>query len=338
MIGYPLNSKGVKIGENMNYQQLGKTALQVSPLCLGTMTMGWTSSKEDSFAVMDYALEQGINFFDTADVYSFWAEGNEGGVAETWIGEWLTERGSRDKIIIATKARGRMWEGPDGEGLSRNHLLRAVEDSLRRLQIETIDLYQSHWPDDDTPLEETFRAFEQIIQQGKVRYLGCSNHSPVQLQNALDVCQALNLPRYESLQPHYNLVHRQEYEAELMAICQRENLGVIPYSPLAGGFLTGKYKRETGAPPESRGHGTDRMQPYMNDEGYGILEALTEIVASHQATLPQVAIAWLLANPTITSAIVGANTVAQLKDTVTAAEITLSAAEKTRLDNLPSPT
>ncbi len=315
---------------------LGQTELKVSPLCLGTMTMGWTSSKEDSFAVMDYAVDHGINFFDTADVYSYWAEGNDGGVAESWIGEWLTRRQARHKVIIATKARGRMWDGPDGEGLNRKHLMRAVEDSLRRLQVETIDLYQSHWPDEETPLEETFRAFEAMIRQGKVRYIGCSNHTASQLQASLELCKAQNLPRYESLQPHYNLVHRQEYEAELMALCQRENLGVIPYSPLAGGFLTGKY-RQGQAPPHSRGHGSDRMQRFMNERGYAIIDALAVIGQDHQATIAQIALAWLLASPTITSAIIGANTAAQLAELIKAVEVTLSAEEKNRLDSLPSP-
>lgn len=322
----------------MDYRILGNTDLRVSALCLGTMTMGWTSSKADSFAVMDYALENGINFFDTADVYSFWAEGNEGGVAETWIGEWLRARNARDQIIIATKVRGRMWEGPDGEGLSRTHLMRAVEDSLRRLQVETIDLYQSHWPDEDTALEETFRAFEEMVQQGKVRYLGCSNHSAPQLQRTLDICAEYNLPRYESLQPHYNLVHRQEYEAELMGLCQKENLGVIPYSPLAGGFLTGKYKREGEIPVDSRGHGNDRMAPYMNSKGYTIVETLIENGKVHNATPAQMAIAWILANPSVSSAIMGANTVSQLAETVKSVEINLSPEEKTWLDKLPSPT
>jgi aryl-alcohol dehydrogenase-like predicted oxidoreductase len=321
----------------VEYKILGETQLNVSRLCLGTMTMGWTSSKEDSFAVMDYALENGINFFDTADVYSFWADGNEGGVAETWIGEWLKDRQTRSQVIIATKARGRMWPGPDGEGLSRAHLMRAVEDSLRRLQIETIDLYQSHWPDEDTPLEETFRAFEDMIQQGKVRYLGCSNHSAAQLQEVLQLCAGLELPRYESLQPHYNLVHRAEYEAELMALCQKENLGVIPYSPLEGGFLTGKYTRQNDPPRNSRGAGNERMRAYMNEQGYALIEALAETGQAHQATVAQTAIAWLLANPTITAAIIGANTVDQLVETVKAVDVKLTLAEKKRLDNLPSP-
>jgi aryl-alcohol dehydrogenase-like predicted oxidoreductase len=321
----------------MDYIQLGQTDLKISRLCLGTMTMGWTSDKQDSFAVMDYAFANGINFFDTANIYSFWAAGNDGGVAETWIGEWLADRKLKDKIIIATKARGRMWPGPDGEGLSRAHLTRAVEDSLRRLQVEIIDLYQSHWPDDDTPLEETFRAFEDMIKQGKVRYLGCSNHTPAQLQATFDVCAGHNLPRYESLQPHYNLVHRNEYEAELMGLCQKENLGGIPYSPLAGGFLTGKYRREKGAPANSRGYGNDRMRPYMNEQGYAIIDVLLEISQAHQATVAQTSIAWLLANPTVASAIIGANTVAQLEDTIKALDVDLSAEEKARLDELPAP-
>ena len=322
----------------MDYKILGNTELNVSRLCLGTMTMGWTSTKTDSFAVMDYAVDHGINFFDTADVYSFWAEGNEGGVSETWIGEWLKTRNARDRVIIATKARGRMWPGPDGEGLSRAHLLRAVEDSLRRLQVETIDLYQSHWPDDQTPLEETFRAFEEMISQGKVRYIGASNHDVLQLKATLDVCAAHKLPHYESLQPHYNLVHRQEYEAELMSLCQQENLGVIPYSPLAGGFLTGKYTRSGKAPAKSRGHGNDRMAPYLNAKGFSIIEALAKIGQAHQATIAQTAIAWLLANPTVTSAIVGANTVDQLAETLDAINVHLTVQEKAQLDNLPSPT
>ena len=284
------------------------------------------------------AFDLGINFFDTADVYSFWAEANDGGVAETWIGEWLKSRNARDKIIIATKARGKMWDGPDGEGLSRAHLMRAVDDSLRRLQVETIDLYQSHWPDENTPMQETFRAFEDMVKQGKVRYLGCSNHSPAQLKEALNVSATHNLPRYESLQPHYNLVHRQEYEAELMEICARENLGVIPYSPLAGGFLTGKYGQGQNIPAKSRGDGNDRMKPYLNEKGFRIIDNLTKIGQTHSATVAQTALAWMLANPTVTSAIVGANIVNQLGESLKAADIQLSPQEKNQLDALPSPT
>jgi aryl-alcohol dehydrogenase-like predicted oxidoreductase len=188
------------------------------------------------------------------------------------------------------------------------------------------------------PLEETFRAFEAMIQQGKVRYIGCSNHTAAQLQETLTLCTQLNLPRYESLQPHYNLAKRQEYEAELMALCQRENLGVIPYSPLAGGFLTGKYTHSGGIPVDSRGYGNERMKRYMNDKGFAIIEALQKISQAHEATPAQMAVAWLLANPTVTSAIVGANTFTQLAETLKAAEIELSTTEKAQLDALPSPT
>lgn len=322
----------------MRYQLLGKTDLNVSQLCLGTMTMGWTADKETSFAIMDFALENGINFFDSADIYSFWADNNDGGVSEAWIGEWLVSRQVRDKIIIATKARGRMWDGPDGEGLSRTHLLRAVEDSLKRLQVETIDLYQSHWPDEDTPLEETLQAYEDMISQGKVRYIGCSNHTPSQLRQALTVSAEHGWPRYESVQPHYNLVHRHEYERDMMGLCREESMGVIPYSPLAGGFLTGKYKRTGEIPAQSRGYGNARMKPYMNDQGYAIIDALDEIGQQYEASSSQIALAWILANPTVTSAIVGANRVSQLAESLKSIEITLSVAEKTQLDGLPSPT
>lgn len=321
----------------MKYQQLGQTDLNVSRICLGTMTMGWTANKENSFAVMDYAFENGVNFFDTADIYSFWVKGNDGGVSESWIGEWLTSRQARDKVIIATKVRGRMWDGPDGEGLNQKHLMRAVEDSLRRLQVETIDLYQTHWPDEDTPLEETFRAFEDMVQQGKVRYVGCSNHSPTQLQAALDLSANHGLPRYNSLQPHYNLVHRHEFEDELMKICRQENLGVIPYSSLAGGFLTGKYRPNQQIPRNSRGYGNSRMRGYANQHGYAIIDALANIADSHQTSIAQIAIAWLLANPTVTSTIVGANDAAQLATTLRASKVTLTPEEKTQLDDLPSP-
>lgn len=321
----------------MKYQKLGSTDLNVSRLCLGTMTMGWTADKKESFAVMDYAVEHGINFFDTADIYSFWADNNDGGVSETWIGEWLTARNAREKVLVATKGRGRMWDGPDGQGLSRAHLMRAVEDSLRRLQVETIDLYQPHWPDEETPVEETLRTFEDLIKQGKIRYIGCSNHSPSQLRQALHVSTNNSLPRYESLQPHYNLVHRREYEAELMEICRQENLGVTPYSALAGGFLTGKYKRSGETPRQSRGHGNDRMKPYLNEKGFNIVDAVREIAEAHSATPAQIAVAWLLANPTVTAAIVGANRVEQLAESLRAVEIELSEEEKARLDQLPSP-
>ncbi len=318
----------------MQTRQAGKTDLHLSSLGLGTMTMGWSSDKETSFAVMDAALEAGINFFDTADIYSVWAEGNPGGVSEQFIGEWMKARGTRDKIVLASKCRGRMWDGSDGEGLSRTHIMRAAEDSLRRLQTETIDLYQTHWPDEDVAYEETLRALDDLVQQGKVRYIGCSNHSAAQLRQALQTSADHDLARYDTLQPHYSLVNRREFEAELMALCEAENIGVVPYSPLGGGFLTGKYKRDQSAPAGSRGAGNERMAKYSTEAGFAVIDTLTEIAHNHQATPAQTAIAWMLANPVISSAIIGATSLQQLADTIKGAEIELGAEEIAALNQV----
>jgi aryl-alcohol dehydrogenase-like predicted oxidoreductase len=318
----------------MEQRRASKTDLNLSILGLGTMTMGWSSDKPTSFAVMDAALEAGINFFDSADIYSNWVPGNPGGVSEEWIGDWLKDRGTRDQVIVATKVRGRMWNGPDGEGLSRAHIMRAVEDSLRRLKCDHIDLYQTHWADEEVPYEETMRAFDDLVQQGKVRYIGCSNHSPQQLRDSLAASAQHNLTRYETLQPHYNLVHRQEFEAELRDICRREQLGVIPYSPLAGGFLTGKYQRGQKAPQGSRGAGNSRMEKYSNEAGFSVIDALAQLAEAHNATPSQVAIAWLIANTVVTSAIIGARTVDQLKETIKSAAIQLTAEEIAQLNQV----
>jgi aryl-alcohol dehydrogenase-like predicted oxidoreductase len=307
----------------MQQRQAGKTDLNLSILGLGTMTMGWSSDKETSFAVMDTALELGLNFFDTADIYSKWVEGNPGGVSETIIGEWLKDRGTRDEVIIATKCRCQMWDGPDGEGLSRAHIMRAVEESLRRLQIETIDLYQTHWPDDDVAIEETMRALDDLVQQGKVRYVGCSNYNAQQLDEANQTSADLGLARYETIQPHYNLVHRREFETALMDLCREKNIGVVPYSPLAGGFLTGKYQPGQ-TPSGSRGDGNDRMAKYTTEAGFAVIKELEHIAEAHGATPAQTALAWLIANPVITSAIVGARSPEQLTETVKSVAIQLS--------------
>jgi aryl-alcohol dehydrogenase-like predicted oxidoreductase len=319
----------------MEYRKLGRTGLKVSALCLGTMTMGWTSNKEDSFAVLDAFVEAGGNFIDTADVYSFWAKGNPGGVAEAWIGDWMRHRETpRHQLVIATKVRGRMWDGPNGEGLSRVHIVKAVEDSLRRLGTDYIDLYQTHWPDDDTPLDETLRALDDLVRQGKVRYLGTSNHPAWLLTKALWVSERLGLARYDCLQPHYNLVHRSEFERELMAICQDQGLGVIPYSPLEGGFLTGKYRKGKPMPEKARGTGNDRLKAYTTDRNFALIDKMEEIGKTHQATVAQVAIAWMLANPIITSPVIGANTVTQLTDTMGALAVKLTDEENAVLDEM----
>ncbi len=317
----------------MEYRRLGRTGLKVSAICLGTMQFGWTAVKEASFAVMDTAVSQGINFFDTADVYSNWAQDNPGGVSEQIIGEWLTGRRiPRDQIIIATKVRGEMGSGPNDQGLSRHHILHAVEASLRRLQTDYIDLYQMHWYDEETPLDETLRALDDLVRAGKVRYVGCSNYPAWLLMKSLWVSDVQRLVRFDSLQPHYNLLHRAEFERELQPLCLDQGIGVIPYSPLGGGFLTGKYRRDTPLPDSARAAGVQRR--YLNERGFAVIDKLEEIAQAHEATIAQVAIAWVLANTAVTSAIIGANSSQQLMDILGSERIQLTAVEKESLDAL----
>ncbi|HSJ59423.1 MAG TPA: aldo/keto reductase, partial [Anaerolineae bacterium] len=236
----------------MEYRRLGHTGLRVSELALGTMQFGWSADEETSCAVMDAYLGAGGNLIDTADVYSRWAEGNPGGVSEEIIGRWMTSRGNRQDVVLATKVRGRMWEGPNGEGLSRAHIMRAVEESLRRLQTDYIDLYQTHAYDENTPIEETLRALDDLVRAGKVRYVGCSNYPAWRLMEALWVSDLYGTTSFVSIQPHYNLVHRAEFERELADVVEEYDIGVIPYSPLQGGFLTGKYERDRPLPDSKR--------------------------------------------------------------------------------------
>jgi aryl-alcohol dehydrogenase-like predicted oxidoreductase len=308
---------------------LGKTDLQVSPLCLGTMQFGWTADEPSSFATMDAYIEAGGNFLDTADIYSRWSSDHVGGESEEIIGGWLKAHSNREGLVIATKVRGRMWSGPDGEGLSRAHIERACEESLHRLQTETIDLYQCHWPDDDVAIDETLRAFEGLISGGKVRYIGASNYTADQLAQALRTAHAEGLPAFSSLQPHYNLVHRSEYEDALEASCAEEGIGVIPYSPLAAGFLTGKYRPGDANAKSWRSH---NVRPYMTENGWRALETLEQIAAARGATPAAIALAWLLAKPTITAPIIGANTPEQLADLLPAIDLSLTVEEIKSLD------
>ena len=296
----------------MDYRNLGRTGLKVSELCLGTMQWGWTADEETSFAVMDAFVEAGGNFIDTADVYSRWVEGNPGGVSEAIIGRWMKARGNRRQIVLATKVRGRMWDGPNGEGLSRGHIIAAVEDSLRRLDTEYIDLYQTHWYDADTPIDETIRALDDLVRQGKVRTIGCSNYPAWRLAKALWASDKQGLARYDSIQPHYSLVHRADFERETRELCLEEGIGVIPYSPLAGGFLTGKYRRDQPWPDSARADGIRTR--YDNERSWASLEALDKIAQAHGKTVAQTALAWQLSQPVITSPIIGANSVEQLND------------------------
>ena len=314
----------------MEYRRLGRTGLKVSELCLGTMQWGWTATEDQSIQVMDAFVEAGGNFIDTADVYSRWAPGNPGGVSEEIIGRWMQARGNRQQIVLATKARGRMWDGPDGEGLSRAHLIKACEDSLRRLQTDTIDLYQTHWFDEEVPIDETLRALDDLVRQGKVRTVGCSNYPAWRLAKALWTSDKLDLARYDSLQPHYSLIHRAEFERELKPLCEAEQIGVIPYSPLAGGFLTGKYRRDK-MPDSQRAWNARR---YLNDQGFAILDSLDAVAQRHGATTAQVALAWLLQQPVITSPIIGANNVEQLQESLKATTVTLNSEDIKELDEV----
>ncbi len=316
----------------MEYRKLGRTGLKVSELCLGTMTFRWTSTEEQSIAVMNRAWEAGINFIDTADVYSRWADGNPGGVAEEIIGKWMQGK-PRDEIVIATKVRGRMWDGPNGEGLSRQHIMLAVEHSLRRLQVEAIDLYQVHAPDWDTPLDETLHALDDLVRQGKVRYIGASNFRAWNLMKSLWVSDVNHYARFDSIQPHYHLLNRAEFEPDLPAVCLDQNIGMIPYSPLAGGFLTGKYTRDQ-IPENSRGAGNNRMARYMTDMGFAVLDALRDMGEQRGKTILQMAIGWLQTLPFMTAPIIGANTVDQLEESLGSIELRLSEDEMQRLDEI----
>ena len=314
----------------MNYRTLGRTGLRVSELCLGTMQFGWTADEALSFQILDAAFEAGINFIDTADIYSNWVEGNPGGVAETIIGKWMKRSGlPRQQLVIATKVRGRMGPQPNDEGLSRAHILNAVEGSLRRLGIDYIDLYQTHWNDEHTPIEETLATLDDLVHQGKVRYIGCSNYPAWRLTEALWVSRMEHLARYDSLQPHYNLVHRAEFERELAEVCQAYGLGVLPYSPLEGGFLTGKYRRDNDFESARRRN----AQKYFNDANWSLLETMDRLGQEKGgASISQIALAWLLADPLITSPIIGPRSMEQLQDNLLAAGVRLNPDEKKVLD------
>jgi aryl-alcohol dehydrogenase-like predicted oxidoreductase len=308
----------------MDYRSLGRSALKVSPLCFGGNVLGWTVDERTSFALLDAWVEAGFNFVDTADVYSRWVPGHTGGESETVIGRWLAQGGGRrDKVVIATKV------GMD-KGLSPQWITQAVEDSLRRLQVDCIDLYQAHKDDEATPLEDTLECFARLIKQGKVRAIGASNYGAARLAQALRTSERLGLPRYVSLQPNYNLYDRAEFERELQPLCLREQVGVINYYALAAGFLTGKYRSADDAGKSARGGGV--VKKYVNERGLRILAALDEAAQALGATPGQVAIAWLMAHPGVTSPIASATSVQQLQELVAAARLKLDAATLRKLD------
>jgi aryl-alcohol dehydrogenase-like predicted oxidoreductase len=315
----------------MLMRRLGRTGLKVAAFCLGGNTFGWTTDQRASEAVLDAYLEAGGNFVDTADVYSRYAPGNVGGESETVIGQWMRARGNRAKVVLATKVNAAMGDGPNDRGLSRQHIMDGVEASLRRLQTDQIDLYQAHADEPDAPpLEETLRAFDDLVRQGKVRYIGCSNHRAYRLAKALAVSDKHGLARYESLQPKYNLFYRDEYERELEPLCREDEVGVITYSSLGSGFFSGKYRSGQPLPASPRASGIERQ--YFNERGWRILAAVDAVAQESGATTAQVALAWIVHRPGITAPIASATSPAQLEELLGAVELRLDEAAIRRLD------
>jgi aryl-alcohol dehydrogenase-like predicted oxidoreductase len=303
----------------MHKCKLGNSGLEIAPLVLGGNVFGWTADKDASFAVLDAFVGAGFNAIDTADVYSRWAPGHQGGESETVIGEWMKARGNRDNVVLSTKVGSEM---PAGKGLKTAYIQSACEASLKRLQTDHIDLYFSHFPDKDTPIAETLEAHERLIEQGKVRAIGGSNYDADGLIEAMEAGDGKIHGRYSVLQPHYNLLVRDQYEGALEDICISENLGVIPYFALASGFLTGKYRTEADLKKSARG---GRMKDLLQGRGPALLAAMDVVAARHNATLAQVALAWLMARPSIAAPIASATSVAQLNELMSAVNIRLTA-------------
>lgn len=310
----------------MQTRTLANTNLQIAPLMLGGNVFGWTIDAETSFSVLDAFVAHGFNFIDTADVYSAWKPGNHGGESETILGQWFARSGNRDKIILATKVGMDLGEGR--KGLSRNYIIAAVEASLKRLQTDHIELYQSHTDDLQTPLEETLAAYRALIEQGKVQIIGASNYTAARLLEADGLAKHENLPSYQTLQPEYNLYSRQDFEQNLQPVAEQLHLGVIPYFSLASGFLTGKYKTKADSEGKNR---SARVAKYFNDRGMKILKALDEVSGEIGAKQATIALAWLLAQPTILAPIASATSVEQLESLVAAPELTLTPDQLERL-------
>jgi aryl-alcohol dehydrogenase-like predicted oxidoreductase len=308
-------------------RKLGNSGLEVGPLAFGGNVFGWTIDEATSFRLLDAFVDAGFNLVDTADVYSKWAPGNQGGESETIIGKWFQQTAKRDKVVLATKVG--MELGPDRKGLSKPYILRAVDDSLRRLQTDHIDLYQSHKDDESTPLDESLGAFAELIRQGKVRAIGASNYTAERLAESLKISKDLGIPSYQSLQPQYNLCERAGFEEKLGPLCLEAGIGVIPYYSLASGFLTGKYRSEADLSKSPRGQSAKK---YLNDRGFRILEALDDVARSLGSTSAQVAVAWLLTRPVVTAPIASATSLEQLDDLIEATRLELDGPSIVRLD------
>jgi len=318
----------------MEYRKLGATGLKVSEICFGTATFGWHTDEGEAHRMLDLFVEEGGSFIDTADIYSGWAEGSWAGRSEEIIGQWFQKSGKRHQVVLATKCRSAMSELPNDQGLSRRHIMDAVEASLRRLNTDFIDLYQTHAMDYDTPIEETMRALDDLVHQGKVRYLGCSNYSAWRLCKALWVSDKYSLARYECLQPYYSLLERDYFERELADLIREEGLAVIPYSPQAMGFLTGKWRGRKSVPDNTRASGSQEMQSYFTDENFKLLDEMEEIGRQYGKSIAQVALGWILTHPLITAPIVGARRAEQLKESIGAAGFRLSEEHMEHLNKL----
>ena len=305
--------------------ELGKSGIQVPSLCLGGNVFGWTADEPTSFQILDASLDAGLNFIDTADIYARWAFNGVGGQSEEVLGRWMKQRGNRKRVVLATKVGLEM--AADKKGLSARYIAQAVEDSLRRLQTDYIDLYQSHKDDPDTPVEETMGAFARLVEQGKVRALGASNFGPERLVESLKVSEKHGWPRYETLQPHYNLAFREEFESTLQGPAKARQLTVLPYWSLASGFLTGKYRSQQDLGKSPRGKDAGK---YLNERGYKILAALDKVAGRHQATPTRVSLAWLMARNTIP--IASATSVDQLQELILSTKLSLDAADMAELD------
>jgi aryl-alcohol dehydrogenase-like predicted oxidoreductase len=311
----------------MQKRRLGRTDLEIAPLVLGGNVFGWTADVPTSFALLDRFVGAGLNAIDTADVYSAWASGNKGGESERIIGDWMDSRGNRNQMIVITKVGSPMGEGK--KGLSQRYIAEAVEASLKRLRTDHIDLYLSHWPDAETPHEESLRAYESLVKQGKVRSFGASNYDAELLQASLDAAKAKGLPRYDVLQPEYNLVDRSAFEGPLRDLCIAEDIGVITYFSLAKGFLSGKYRSEGDLGKSARGGG---VKAYLNERGERILAALDQVSAGRGVRQAEVALAWLIGKAGVTAPIASATSIAQIESLIRAASLTLSEDEMSALD------
>ena len=311
----------------MKYNKLGHTGLTTAPIVFGGNVFGWTLNEKESFEILDEISGSGFNTIDTADVYSRWVEGNQGGESETIIGKWMKERGLRNKITLITKVGSDVGQGQ--RDLSEKHILKAADDSLRRLQTDHIDLYLTHWDDDRTPVEETLGAYQKLIKAGKIRFIGASNLSPKRLSASLEASKAHGLPRYEVFQPEYNLLARQEFEQGVAPICQEEGLGVITYFSLASGFLSGKYRSEEDFGKSARGEG---MIKYLNQRGMSILAALDDIAATYKVSQAAVALAWLIHKPVVTAPIASATKSSHLQAFTEATRIRLTPTDMEQLE------